>query len=147
MAMEGDGHVSPMERVMLLSTVPLFAGIDPADLQAVADVATEVRFRAGEEVVRQGDPGDQLYVILDGEMKVIVDGQQVATRRPGDHVGEMSVLTREPRSATLVASGEVRALGLTQAQFESMLRERPDIALPVIATLCTRLRELMVPER
>ena len=139
--METGSTVPVMERIQFLSRVPLFAEIDPADLRSVAEIAAEHVFKDGEEVVKQGDPGDQMYVIVDGEMKVMVDGKPVASRKSGDHVGEMAVLTREPRMATLVASGRVRALGVSQAQFESMLRERPAIGLAVIATLCTRLRE------
>lgn len=140
-AMETAGRVPILERVAALSRVPLFEGLDPADLRQVAEVASEHVFRDAEEVVRQGDPGDELYVVLSGDLDVLVDGKKVATRGAGDHVGEMAVLTREPRIATVIARGEVRALGLRQPQFEAMLRERPEIALAVIATLRRRLQE------
>ena len=94
----------------------------------------------------QGEPGDEMYVIVAGEVRVIVkrsDGVTVeAVRRGvGEYVGEMAILTHEARIATLIAVGRVRALTIAQQAFERILRERPDTGLAVIRELCARLKE------
>jgi CRP-like cAMP-binding protein len=71
----------------------------------------------------------------------MMNSRQVAVRGIGDCVGEMAILTREPRSATLIAESEVRVLCVERRDFQAMLRDRPEIALAVVRTLAHRLRE------
>jgi len=130
-----------MERVMFMRKVALFEGLAPGDLKQIAGLATERFYPPGAQIVRQGDPGDELYIIVSGKVQVLTNGQPVAVRSAGDTVGEMAILTREPRMATLVAEGDVRVLCVEQRQFEVMLRDRPEIGLAVIKTLAQRLRE------
>jgi len=85
-------------------------------------------------------------VIVTGEVRVIArraDGhdEEIARRGAGDYVGEMALLARAPRTATLIATGDVRALALSQKAFEGLLRERPETSLAVIRVLCARLAE------
>jgi CRP-like cAMP-binding protein len=131
-----------VERVLFLHKVPLFAALDPADLQQVARIATERSFAAGDTLMREGDAGDALYVIASGSVKVERAGHHVAVRGVGDAVGEMALVGREPRNATIVAETEVRALRIARPDFESMLRDRPETALGVIRVLSARLSEL-----
>lgn len=133
----------PMERIVFLSRVPLFAALPPADLEQVAAVASEHLFTDGETLVREGQPGGEMYIIVTGGVSVVHDGREVAVRRPGDHVGEQAILTGATRNATLVAVGETRTLVIDRAHFESILRERPETALAVIRTLSDRLREVL----
>jgi len=67
--------------------------------------------------------------------------REVARRHPGDYVGEMAIISREPRIATLIADGAVRVLCISQKQFEGIMRERPEISLAVMRILCQRLKE------
>lgn len=131
-----------VERVLFLHKVPLFASLDPADLQQVARIATERSFAAGDVLVREGDAGDALYVIASGSVLVQRGGHPVATRQAGESIGEMALVSHEPRNATVVANGDVRALRIGRADFESMLRDRPETALGVIHVLSARLGEL-----
>jgi hypothetical protein len=130
-----------MERVMFLRKVALFEELAPSDLKQVAAIANERVYPDASKLVKQGDSGDELYIIVSGKVRVLTDGQPVAVRSAGDVVGEMAILTREPRMATLVADGDVRVLCVEQRQFEVMLRDRPEIGLAVIKTLAQRLRE------
>ena len=130
-----------MERVLFLHRVPLFARLDPADLQQIARIATEVSFGEGDTIARQGEEGDALYVVLTGAVTVRQGGSVVATRGAGDAVGEMSIVSAVPRIATLAASGPTRALRLARADFEAILRDRPETALGVIRVLSARLAE------
>lgn len=143
--METLTTLSPMERVLFLRKVPLFAELPPPDLLPVASVAREVAFDDGETIAEQGELGEEMHVIVDGEVSVVVREagavRVLATRSVGDAVGEMSLLTSEPRIAGLVARGSVRALSIDRPGFESILRERPETALGVIRVLCHRLTE------
>jgi CRP-like cAMP-binding protein len=139
--------MSDVERVLFLRKVPLFAELAPQDLRTVAAVADERVFVDGETIAGQGEPGDELHIVVDGEVRVLrVDpgtgsDRELAIRRQGDVVGEMALITQEPRMASLVASGEVRTLRLGRTEFEGVLRERPDTAIAVIRVLSLRLVE------
>ena len=130
-----------MERVLFLRKVALFEELAPADLKHIAAIATERFYPDRAVLVRQGQPGDELFIVVSGSVRVEIDGRPVATRSVGDSVGEMAVLTREPRSATLIAVGDVRVLCIGQQQFEVILRDRAEIGVAVIKTLADRLRE------
>jgi len=133
-----------MERILLLRRVPLFAGLPPADLKQVAAITREAFFADGEWIAAQGDPGDEMYVIVSGEVRVLVGEEapvEIARRQPGDIVGEMAIISQEPRIASLVAAGEVRVLCVERKQFEALLRERPETSLAVMRVLCARLKE------
>jgi Cyclic nucleotide-binding domain len=137
--------LSPMERVLFLRKVPLFAALPPPDLQPIAAIAVEQAFDDGETIASQGEIGDEMHIIVSGEIAVVAtgDGQDrvLAVRTAGDAVGEMSVLTNEPRVADLIARGPVRLLSIERRRFESILRERPETSLGVIRVLCARLAE------
>jgi HEAT repeat protein len=148
----GDGTVetlanlSLMERIVFLLRVPLFADLSPADLERVAEVAAEQVHADGEVIADQGEPGDEMYVVVSGEIRVLVqaDGEspvEVARRKAGDSVGEMAIVSRTSRMASLVAAGEVRTLSIDRRRFERILRDRPEVSLAVMGVLCSRLRE------
>jgi CRP-like cAMP-binding protein len=136
-----------MERVILLRRVPLLADLTPADLQRVAAIATEHDFVDGEFICEQGEAGNEMFVIISGEARVVVhrDGQsekEIARRAAGDAVGEMSLISGETRIASVISVGDVRALCLDRLNFESLLRERPEVSLAVMRVLCNRLKDL-----
>jgi Cyclic nucleotide-binding domain/HEAT repeats/TLC ATP/ADP transporter len=147
--------LSPMERVLFLRKVPLFATLPPPDLEPIARIAQEHAYLDGTTIAEQGEPGDAMHIIVSGEVSVIVHADAdadagsgehvVAVRSSGDVVGEMAVITSEPRMAGLVALGDVRVLSIERRQFESILRERPETSLAVITVLCRRLTESQAP--
>ena len=140
--METLQTLSTMERVLFLRRVNLFARLAPVDLKQIATVAQERLFSDEEVIVRKGEPGDEMYVIVSGEVRVLGEqGSELARRKAGDIVGEMAIISQGPRMATLVAAGDVRALCLDQKQFEDILRERFEISLAVMRELSFRLRE------
>jgi CRP-like cAMP-binding protein len=95
--------------------------------------------------VREGEIGDLMFIIVSGEVRVtMTQGQsevEIARRKAGEYVGEMALISREPRSASVIAVGHVRALSIDQKSFESLLRDRPDASLAVIQVLTERLKE------
>lgn len=143
--MENPATLSLMERILFFKRVPIFANLSPADLKQVAVIAYEESFSDGEVIAEQGETGEAMFVITAGEVRVCMtkDGVQseVARRGVGNCVGEMAILNREPRSATLIAAGEVRVLCIDQRSFEGLLRDRPDVSLNIIKELSRRLKE------
>ena len=119
--------LSPMERVLFLRDVPLFAALPPQDLQPIAAIATEHTYEDGDTIAVQGEPGEEMHIIVSGEVAVSMrdaagEERVVAVRSKGEAVGEMAVITHEPRVATLLARGSVRVLTIAKPQFEAILR-------------------------
>jgi CRP/FNR family transcriptional regulator len=138
--------VSTLERVLLLRDVPIFADLTPEDLQKLAGIANEQWYPNSTTIFNQGDEGNEMFIIVDGVVRVIrsADGkdQTLAQRGPGEFVGEMAIIESVPRSATLVTQGEVRALAIEGQTFKQILRERPEVSLAVLRSLSRRLREM-----
>jgi AAA family ATP:ADP antiporter len=134
---------STVERTLALRSVPLFSGLDPADLYAVAAVAGDAAFAPGEYLGVAGDPGEDLHVIVHGMVRVEHGDppHEFARRGEGEVVGEMSVVSRSPRAASLVAHTDVRTVTLSRPRFESVVRERPSVGLSVMRLLADRATE------
>jgi hypothetical protein len=146
-SLETLSSLSLMDRMVFLRQVSLFQDLSPDDLKHVAEISTEHAFSDGASIAEEGEPGDEMHVVVSGEIRVLVnrDGHppiELARRAPGDCVGEMAVISRTPRMASLAARGEVRTLALDRRRFERILRERPEASLAVMGVLCDRLREL-----
>jgi len=143
--MESIPALSLMDRILFFKHVPLFANLSPVDLKQVAAIAMEEFFNDGEEIAQEGEMGDVMYIIVSGQVRVCStqNGQEmeIARRNTGECVGEMAIISREPRMASLVALGDVRTLCIDQKSFEGLLRERPDVSLAVIRELNKRLKE------
>jgi CRP/FNR family cyclic AMP-dependent transcriptional regulator len=138
--------VPVMERVLFLRRVPLFANLPPQDLMPIAAIASEHSFADADTIAEQGEPGDEMHIIVSGYVMVILrqrDGHQqvLAVRSAGDVIGEMAVITSGPRMASLAARGPVRLLSIGRRQFEAMLRERPETSLALMRVLCQRLAD------
>jgi hypothetical protein len=145
MKMENIATLSLMERILFFRRVPLFAALSPGDLKQVAAIAQEESFSDGVTIASEGEQGDVMFIIVSGEVRVFTTRDQkeveIARRKAGEYVGEMALLSKEPRIATLTSIGNVRALSIDQKSFESLLRDRPDVSLAVIQVLCERLKE------
>jgi HEAT repeat protein len=145
--METLQTVSSLERIILLREVPLFAELDPDDLKQIADIAREQLYPAGSVLFREGEQGDELYVLASGDVRVIKgsNGSEkiVARRGVGEFLGEMAIFESAEHSATVRAEGDVRALVIDADEFKSILRDRPEVCLAVLRVLSRRLREMM----
>jgi HEAT repeat protein len=133
-----------IDRMLFLRRVPLFEGLAPEDLQRIAATATERVYAPGEVLVREGDVGDELVVILEGSVRVVrhEDGEERLVRRyaAGQHIGELAVLRERPRAATVVADEPgVRGLVIGGQGLRAILRERPEAAMAMLATLAERI--------
>jgi hypothetical protein len=134
-----------LETMLALRRVPLFEGLEPEDLQRIAKTSVEHVYPGGEALVREGDLGDELVIIVEGSVRVVridPDGTErlIRTYEAGDHIGELAVLRDAPRAATVIAEGDgVRGLVISGDGLRAILRERPDAAMAMLATLAERL--------
>jgi CRP-like cAMP-binding protein len=127
-------------RAELLAGCPLFRGIDAEGLKHLAAVATPVDFPAGHMIARQGDIGTGFFVVISGLVRVVRDGEVVAHLGPGEFFGELSVLDRMPRNATVFAEKDTRCLALASWDFDRILLEQPALTLAILRGVATRLR-------
>jgi CRP/FNR family cyclic AMP-dependent transcriptional regulator len=125
----------------LLSKVPLFEGLSKKELRSVAKELQEETFNSGQDIVTAGKPGGRFYLIVDGQAKVIKGDRARSTLGPGDYFGEISIIDKGPRSATVRADSYVRALSIASWNFLSVLEENFSIARKIMETLCARVRE------
>jgi HEAT repeat protein len=130
-----------IERVLLLRKVPILDGLPPEDLERIAAVAEEQAYSDGDVIAAQGETGTETHIIVSGTVAVVANDRGVARRGSGEVVGEMAVITGLPRSATLLAAGDVRLLTIGQRQFAGVLRERPETGMAVMQVLARRLAE------
>ncbi len=129
-------------RAELLGACRLFAGISAADLQAAAERAIEVEFPAHRVIARQGEIGTGFFVIAEGAVRVVRDGEELARLGPGEFFGELSVLDGLPRVAQVVAIEPTRCLALATWDFEQVVTQNPTLALGIIRGLASRLRSV-----
>ena len=137
------GHAAPPAVVVTTPNVEhnvLFEGMPAANLLPIAEACQSVRFRGGETIFRQSDPGDALFVLLEGYVDILRDGAVINTLAPGECFGEIAVLGETTRTASAVAVGEVRTLTLDAPRFRKIVRESGEIGLAVIQALNSRLR-------
>ena len=128
------------EKVEVLKKVPLFTGLGGRHLDLIARGADEVKVGAGEVLVRQGGLGREFVVILDGSARVERDGKLVARLRRGEFFGEMSLIDRKTRSATVTADTPMVLLVVQTRYFAGLLDTVPGLQRRILATLCERLR-------
>jgi CRP-like cAMP-binding protein len=129
----------------VLRQVPLFSSLEDADLRALAPYLRERRFNRGALVLMQGEQGDSLYLIAEGQVKVVLigeDGREVilSVMGPGSFFGEMSLIDEQPRSANVVAMQDSVLLQLRREDFQARVRSSPEVALGLIRELSQRLR-------
>jgi len=126
-------------KVDLLKSVPLFAGCTKSELKQLASSTDEVDLREGYVLMREGRPGREFFVLIDGDVKVTAKDKKVADLSGGDWFGEIALLTKVPRTATITATSDVRALVLTDRSFRRVVETMPSIALKVLASVGDRL--------
>ena len=141
-AIDRAAIAAPERAVELLRGIPIFAPLPALTLEQLASSLSRRRVLAGEEIFRQGDPGDRFYVIADGEVDVSVDGRRPTTLAPGGYFGEIALLRDVPRTATVTARTDAELYGLERDEFIAAVtgyapsREAANV---VVATRLARL--------
>ena len=129
-----------------LREVPLFSEMDEQEVAGIREIMEVMKFKPGQVIIREGEKGDLFYVITEGEVEIIIrdaDGSDVVLHRagPGDFFGELSMLTKEPRSARVKAVEPVTTLALERDEFFDFLRKHTHAAIDVLVELGGRLHE------
>lgn len=141
-----SGVQSP-EAIASLRAIPMFSGVSTEALASIASLLIERRFPKHKTIVEEGAPGDYMYIIVEGRVKVTKlsgDGREkiLELLDVGDFFGEMSLLDEYPRSASVKALSDVRIMALARNDFLGLLSRSPDLALSVIQELTRRIRQV-----
>lgn len=123
----------------LLRNVGLFSTLEDKDLRSLAAEFSERRFAAGDKVALEGAGGLMFFVVETGELSVEVHGQEVATIGPGGSFGEIALIDRRPRTATVTATSDVTAFGLPVFVFRPFVEARPQVAWKLLEAMADRL--------
>ena len=128
-------------KVELLKKAPLFADCSKTELRALAKTADELDLREGTVMTREGRPGREFFVLVDGSALVTKKGKKVAELKGGDWFGEIALLTDTPRTATVTATSAVDVLVITDRRFKTVVETMPSIALKVLSSVSERLTQ------
>jgi CRP-like cAMP-binding protein len=124
-----------------LRTIPLFASCSEHSLGIIAGITQEAAYPVGAELVREGDPGDSLILIRNGEAAVTQGGRTLRRLGPGDFLGEISLIDGGSRTATVTATAPIDALVVGRAGFQRLMEEFPVIRFDLVTALTERLRQ------
>ncbi len=125
-----------------LARVPLFATCSTKDLQKIAKASDEIAVKAGTTLVDQGQQGREAFIVIDGTAAVKRNGRKITTLGPGAVIGELSLLDRGPRTATVTADTDMTVLVIDQRNFAGVIDQVPALAHKLLATLAGRIRDL-----
>ena len=123
----------------LIARVPLFAALSKSERGQVASIADEIDLPGDKLLIREGEPGREFFVLLEGEVEVTRKGKRLATRRSGEFFGEIALVSRLPRTATVKTRGPVRALVIRDVDLRAVLKRTPAIAVKVLEAVADRL--------
>ena len=126
-------------KVELIKGVPLFSECSRKDLDEIAGIADEIDLREGKELTIEGRAGREFFVLVEGGADVKKGNRRINRLGPGDFFGEISLVTRRPRTATVTATSPVRALVITDRSFRALLEHQPEIQGKVMSALAARL--------
>lgn len=126
-------------KLELIKGVPLFEQCSKRDLQRIAQIADELDLRAGKVLIEEGERGREFFVIVSGEVEVRRKGRKLATLGPGSFVGEMALLSKAPRNATVTAVTPLDVLVISDRSFLGLLDKMPGLSLKVARALAERV--------
>ena len=130
------------EKIDLLRTVPLFAGLDDRDMERVSTLADIIDLPADRLLMTQGQHGWEMFILVSGSARIERDGQSLGERGAGEVLGEIALLDGGPRTATVTLSEPSRLLVVARREFQALMDEFPDIRLRVLEAVAHRLRSL-----
>ena len=130
------GHNSKID---LIKGVPLFSAASKQQLAEIASIADEIDLPEGKVLIKEGDSGREFFVLVDGTAEVERGGKKVALIGPGDFFGEIALISKTPRNATITTTSAVQALVITDRAFRTLLDHAPQIQIAVLTALAERL--------
>jgi CRP-like cAMP-binding protein len=125
----------------MLAAVPLFSTCSKAELRTIANLGAGLTVADGAVLTTQGNPGREFFLLTRGGARCLVDGNKIASLEPGDFFGEMALMAKRPRNATVIAEGDTEVLVFNSSEFHDLLDSSPSIAEKVRAVVAARERE------
>jgi CRP-like cAMP-binding protein len=129
------------EREELLQKVSMFSALNKKELTRLASVAEERRVPSGTVLTKEGESGDEFYVVAEGMAEASIGGRKVGSIPAGSFFGEMSLLDRGPRTATVTAELPTRLVVITAKDFDRVIEDVPAISLKIMRGLASRIRQ------
>jgi CRP-like cAMP-binding protein len=129
--------------VEFLRNIPLFAKVEPAKLKLLAFISDRLEYLSGDELFHEGDCGDAVYIILKGEIDILVDSSKGAVKVDTlgkNMIGEIAILCDVPRTATVVARGDLVTLRVSKDGFFHFVIQFPQVGIEVMSALATKLQ-------
>jgi len=130
------------EKLELLKRTPLLAGLRRKDIEAVGQLVDEVDVKAGYVLMREGDVGREVFVIVDGQVRIDKGEKTIRLMGPGEFLGDIALVTEGPRTATATTETACRLLVLGHGAFHQLMDDYPSIRMSVLEAMALRLREL-----
>lgn len=130
-----------LEKVLFLRNVPIFSGMRLEDLERLSEISEESAVPAGHRIIRQGEHGDRLYLIVEGSVKVHTEEKDLAVFGPSDYFGELSIIDGESRSASVTTVSDSLFLEISKEEFHVLLARHPSFARAVVLALARDLRK------
>jgi CRP-like cAMP-binding protein len=128
------------DKLEILHGVPLFAGLDERSMQAVAILAREVAFKAGEVLMLRGEAGDEFFVIVEGTVRIEAGDRTIRSMTAGGFIGEIALVDRRPRTATVTCVTDVRLLEIRGHEFERLMDTLPVVHRRIRSAIDRRAR-------
>lgn len=125
-----------------LKSVPLFDSLSKKELELVLRQADHLRFPPRQTVVREGTTGEEVWMVIEGELSVHRGGEEVARLTPGDYFGELAVIDARPRDASIIAETPVELLVIGRRRFWSLIEGSPTLLRKLLVDLARRLHDL-----
>lgn len=122
-----------------LKKVPLFADLDDEELTEVSRAATELDYKAGKVLLREGSVAHEMFVITAGNLEVTREGKHIADVGPGGFAGEMALMTHAHRNATVTAKTDVSVIHIDGREFTTILRDVPRVAVKMLPVIAARV--------
>jgi CRP-like cAMP-binding protein len=132
-------RLSKDSKLELIRKIPLFSRLSKKDLGDVAHIADELDLPAGKVMAKEGDRGREFFVLIEGEADVTKGDRSINTMKKGDFFGEIALVTKMPRTASVTATTDVRVLVITERDFGALLKRSPDVGRGVAEALAERI--------
>lgn len=136
--------LSTLEKILFLRQVDLFEGFSAKELGIIAQKTSEVGYSKGDVIFRQGDPGDALYIVLGGKVKVVREDngkrEMIAVLEKKSCFGEMAILGEEYRTATIESADAITLLKMKKEDFKELILSKPEMAFPIFKMLVRRIK-------
>ena len=135
--------MSPADpKIALLKSIPIFEGLGEHQVERIARLVDEVDVPRGRVLMRQGEPGNEMFIVVDGSFTIDRDGNAIRECSVGAALGELAILSEGPRTATVTANGPGRLLVVGHREFHALLDVAPEIARHLLVNLARQLRAL-----